>query len=85
MSEFICPCGKPATVRTWESDLYLCFLHGRVWLGSEEKTIAKLAIEEKNDDALRGAVEAFVKRVGKRPSFTDRVRGAVSALLGRSA
>jgi hypothetical protein len=85
MSEFICPCGKPATVRTWETALYLCFLHGRVWLGSEEKKIAVLAIEEKNDDALRSAVEAFVTRIAKRPGWSDRLKSAVSALLGRSA
>ncbi len=85
MSEFTCPCGKPGTVRTWETDLYLCFPHGRAWLGSEEKKIAVVAVEEKNDEALRGAVEAFVARIARKPSFTERVRGAVSALFGRPA
>jgi hypothetical protein len=82
-SEFACPCGRPATVRTWESDLYLCFSHGREWLASQEKEIAKAAVVEKNDEALRGAVEAFVRRIARKPSFTERVRGAVSALFGK--
>lgn len=85
MAESSCPCGKPATVRTWESDLYLCFSHGREWLRSNEKTIADVAVLEKNDDALRHSVEAFVTRIARKPSFTERVRGAVSALLGRTA
>lgn len=85
MSDFLCPCGRPANVRTWESALYLCFAHAREWLTSHEKEIAKLAIVEKNDDALRSAVEAFVTRIGKKPRWTERLRGAVSALLGRTA
>jgi hypothetical protein len=85
MSEFICPCGKPATVRTWESDLYLCFAHGRSWLASPEKQLAKTALEDKNDDAVRSAVELFVARIARKPSFTERVKSAVAALLGRSA
>ncbi len=78
-----CPCGKPATVRTWESDLYLCFAHGREWLRSHEKEIADVAVVEKNDDALRGTVEVFVRRIARKPTLTERVRGAVSALLGK--
>jgi hypothetical protein len=84
MSEFICPCGNPATVRTWESDLYLCFPHGRSWLVAPEKELAKIAIEERNDEALRSAVEAFVARIARRPSFSERVKAAVSGFLGRS-
>lgn len=84
MSDLMCPCGKPANVRTWESDLHLCFFHGRDWLTSQEKELAGLAIVEKHDDALRAAVAAFIERIAKKPSFTARVRGAVSALLGRT-
>lgn len=83
-SEFNCPCGRPATVRTWESDLYLCMPHGREWLRSHEKEVAGVALVEKNDDALHGAVETFVTRIMRRPTFTERVKGAVSALLGKN-
>ena len=82
-SEFTCPCGRPATVRTWETDLYLCMLHGREWLKSEEKKIAVVAVEEKNNEALKGAVEAFVQRIARKPGWTERVKGAVSVLLGK--
>ena len=81
----MCPCGKPANVRTWESDLHLCFFHGRDWLTSQEKELAGLAIVEKHDDALRAAVAAFIERIAKKPRGAERLRGAVSALLGRSA
>jgi len=84
-SDFTCPCGRPATVRTWESDLYLCMAHGREWLGSEEKKIAVVAVEEKNKEALEGTVVAFVTRIARKPGWMERVRGAVSALLGRPA
>jgi hypothetical protein len=81
----VCPCGKPATLRTWESDLFLCRAHGRDWLRSHEKEIAGVAVIEKNDDALRGAVETFVVKIARRPGVIERLRGAVSALLGRQA
>ena len=83
MSEIRCPCQAPATVRTWESDLYLCRDHGREWLRSSEKQIAVVAVEEKNEEALRGAVEAFIARISQKPGWTERIRGALSALLGQ--
>ena len=79
-----CPCRKPSTVRTWESDLYLCSVHARLWLRSEEKKIAVVAIEEKNEDALRGAVEAFVGRISERPGVWERLKTAWNGLAGRT-
>ena len=78
-----CPCGLPVVYRTWESDLFLCKDHGREWLRSEEKTRAKEAIEKKDDDALKAAVEPFIARISKRPTFFERIRSAVAAFVGK--
>ena len=78
-----CPCGLPVAYRTWESDLFLCKMHGRDWLRSEEKVTAGEAIEKKDDVALKVAVELFVNRITRRPTFFERVRAAFSAFVGR--
>ena len=78
-----CPCGLPVSYRTWESDLFLCNAHGREWLRSDEKVRAKEAIEEKDDAALKVAVEVFVNRITRRPTFFERVRAACSAFVGK--
>lgn len=83
MSEYTCPCGEPATRQTWETHLYLCLPHARQWLICEEKKIADIAIEEKNDGALEAAVLAFIKRIGARPGVFARMKIAVNVLLGR--
>ena len=78
-----CPCGLPVEYRTWESDLFLCKIHGREWLRSPEKVVAGEAILNKDEPALKVAVELFVARISRRPNFLERVRAALAALAGK--
>jgi hypothetical protein len=59
---FYCPCGLPATDRTWEADLHLCRTHALRWLVSPEKMrcvdetgtiIAAEAVQASEDFAAR--------------------------------
>lgn len=78
----LCPCRALATRQTWETHLYLCLPHAKEWLRCEEKTICDTAIEEGNDDAMWGAVNAFVARIGRKPPIWERVRSALASLRG---
>lgn len=76
-----CPCGLPVAYRTWESDLYLCKMHGRDWLRSPEKVTAGEAIEKSDQEALRVAVGSFITRITKKPTFRERLRAAYLGLI----
>jgi len=58
-----CPCGRPAAIRTWESELYLCAHHARAWLKSPEKieAVEAIAVNRLVDAEL--AVNRFRSRI----------------------